>query len=70
MKKKNILNKNFIHIKIGIRKDEIFSMLSTYVLENFSKTELKSLNFIIDDASFCILELLKKDINIVMNKYN
>lgn len=60
---------NFPRIRIGIGRDEDMD-LADYVLERFSSSERDLINPIIEKAALAALEIIEKDIDTAMQKYN
>lgn len=67
----NLGNKNFIRIRIGIKpKNEIKVPLEKFVLKNFSFTEKKQKNEIIDLSKKAVIDIIEKGVNQAMTEYN
>ncbi len=65
------IGKNFIRVRLGIGKPQKPQQdIASYVLENFSNSELKCLNKQLDLAVEIITDLLTQDLNKVQNKFN
>ena len=73
---KSIINElgteNFKRIKIGIGHNDAESQeeVVDYVLSKFSKKEMETINQIKDEMPLIIEDMIVKDIEFVMNKYN
>lgn len=63
------IGNNFPRIRIGIGRDEDMD-LADYVLERFSSSERDLINPIIEKAALAALEIIEKDIDTAMQKYN
>jgi PTH1 family peptidyl-tRNA hydrolase len=62
--------KDFPRLRIGIGRPPGRMDPSDYVLQNFSRDELKSLSEILDRAADAALEFVMNGLNKAMNKYN
>ncbi len=65
----SIGNGNFPRIRIGIGRNENMD-LADYVLQKFSSGERDLINPIIEKAAEAALEIIEKDIDSAMQKYN
>ena len=63
-------SKGFPRLRIGIGRPPGRMDPSDYVLQNFSRDEMKSLSAIIDRASDAALEFVVNGLDKAMNKYN
>jgi len=64
-------SKNFSRLKIGIRNPEISVLdLSEYVLENFTREELRILSSVFPMAIEAVKVWLKEGIEVAMNRFN
>jgi PTH1 family peptidyl-tRNA hydrolase len=59
--------KDFIRIRVGIGKG---AKLAEYVLENFTKAELHNLEETFTKTTNCMIDLLDKNLDKIMNEYN
>ena len=62
--------KEFPRLRIGIGRPPGRMDPSAYVLQNFSREEMKVLSEIVDRAADAALEFVKNGLNAAMNKYN
>jgi PTH1 family peptidyl-tRNA hydrolase len=62
--------KDFPRLRIGIGRPPGRMDPSAYVLQNFSREEMKALSAIIDRAADAALEFVINGLNAAMNKYN
>lgn len=62
--------KDFARLRIGIGRPPGRMDPSAYVLQNFSREEMKALSGIIDRAADASLEFVVNGLNAAMNKYN
>jgi PTH1 family peptidyl-tRNA hydrolase len=62
--------KDFPRLRIGIGRPPGRMDPAAYVLQGFSREEMKSLSEIIDRAAEAALEFVKNGLNAAMNKYN
>jgi PTH1 family peptidyl-tRNA hydrolase len=62
--------KEFPRLRIGIGRPPGRMDPAAYVLQNFSREEIKSLSEILDRAAEAALEFVVNDLNMAMNKYN
>jgi len=61
---------DFTRIRVGIGKPDFENDLINHVIGAIPEEEVQLLNKGIEKASEAIIELLKTDVDIVMNKYN
>ncbi len=66
----NIGTKKFARLRMGIDLPLGKKDIVDYVLENFSKKELQSLELFISEAANCCLSWVKNGINRTMERYN
>jgi PTH1 family peptidyl-tRNA hydrolase len=62
--------KDFPRLRIGIGRPPGRMDPAAYVLQDFSREELKALSAIIDRAADAALEFVINGLNAAMNKYN
>jgi PTH1 family peptidyl-tRNA hydrolase len=62
--------KDIARLRLGIGRPPGRMDPSAYVLQNFSREEMKVLPEIIDRATDAVLEFVKNGLNAAMNKYN
>jgi PTH1 family peptidyl-tRNA hydrolase len=62
--------KDFPRLRIGIGRPPGRMDPAAYVLQNFSKDEMKTLSEVIDRAADAALEFVVDGVNMAMNKYN
>jgi peptidyl-tRNA hydrolase, PTH1 family len=62
--------KDFPRLRIGIGRPPGRMDPAAYVLQDFSREEMKALSEIIDRAAEAALEFVKNGLNAAMNKYN
>jgi PTH1 family peptidyl-tRNA hydrolase len=62
--------KEFPRLRIGIGRPPGRMDPAAYVLQNFSREEIKSLSEILDRAAEAALEFVVNGLNMAMNKYN
>ena len=62
--------KDFPRLRIGIGRPPGTMDPAAYVLQDFSREEMKVLSEIIDRAADAALEFVKNGLNAAMNKYN
>ncbi|HET6822580.1 MAG TPA: aminoacyl-tRNA hydrolase, partial [Anaerolineales bacterium] len=62
--------KDFPRLRLGIGRPPGKMNPSAYVLQNFSREEMKALSEIVDRAADAVLEFVKNGLNSAMNKYN
>jgi len=62
--------KDFPRLRIGIGRPPGRMDPAAYVLQNFSREEMKVLSEIVDRAAEAALEFVKNGLNAAMNKYN
>ncbi|HJS18706.1 MAG TPA: aminoacyl-tRNA hydrolase [Anaerolineales bacterium] len=62
--------KDFARLRIGIGRPPGRMDPAAYVLQNFSREEMKALSEIIERAADGALEFVKNGLNAAMNKYN
>jgi PTH1 family peptidyl-tRNA hydrolase len=65
----NNVGSNFPRIRIGIGRNEDMD-LADYVLQKFSPAEIGLINPIIEKAAEAAVEIIEKDIDSAMQKYN
>ena len=65
----NNVGSNFPRIRIGIGRNEDMD-LADYVLQKFSSSERDLINPIIEKAALASIEIIEKDIDSAMQKYN
>jgi PTH1 family peptidyl-tRNA hydrolase len=62
--------KDFPRLRIGIGRPPGRMDASAFVLQEFSREEMKILSEIVDRAADAALEFVKNGLNAAMNKYN
>jgi len=62
--------KDFPRLRIGIGRPPGRMDPAAYVLQNFSREEMKVLSEVVDRAADAALEFVKSGLNAAMNKYN
>jgi PTH1 family peptidyl-tRNA hydrolase len=62
--------KDFPRLRIGIGRPPGRMDPAAYVLQNFTREEMKSISGIIDRAADAALEFVRNGLNAAMNKYN
>lgn len=61
---------DFIRIKLSIGKKNEYENLADFVLSGFKKEEISTIEKEIELAHSCVVDILTKDINYAMNRYN
>ncbi|CDZ75218.1 Peptidyl-tRNA hydrolase [Peptoniphilus sp. ING2-D1G] len=65
-----LVDDNFPRIKIGIGKKREGQDLANFVLSGFTKSEGKEIEKTIDKAAECAIEIMDRDVESAMNKFN
>ena len=60
----------FIRLRIGIQPEYILNDTKNFVLENFSKTDLESVEIVLDRSAEAILTVISDGVEIAMAKFN
>ena len=61
---------DYIRLRIGIKPDHPISDTARFVLENFSKTELETIEKVLDQSAQAICSVLSDGIEKAMARYN
>jgi len=62
--------KDFPRLRLGIGRPPGKMDPANFILQNFSRDEMKSISEILDAGSDAVLEFVSKDLNAAMNKFN
>ena len=66
----HIKTENFARVRVGIGKPTGHMDMISHVIGHISEEDLESLNEGVETAKEAIIEMMKKDINSAMNKFN
>jgi PTH1 family peptidyl-tRNA hydrolase len=62
--------KDFPRLRLGIGRPPGRMDPANFILQNFSRDEMKSISEILDAGADAVLEFVSKDLNAAMNKFN
>ena len=62
--------KDFARLRLGIGRPPGRMDPANFILQNFSRDEMKSISEILDTAADAVLEFVKNGLNAAMNKFN
>ena len=62
--------KDFPRLRLGIGRPPGRMDPANFILQNFSRDEMKSISEILDAAADAVLEFVKNGLNAAMNKFN
>ena len=66
----NLGTKDFPRLRLGIGRPPGRMDPANFILQNFSRDEMKSISEILDAAADAVLEFVKNGLNAAMNKFN
>ena len=66
----SLATKDFPRLRLGIGRPPGRMDPANFILQNFSRDEMKSISEILDTAADAVLEFVKNGLNAAMNKFN